>query len=144
MDGEAWDLLAIGDFIYLLDCRNSSEATILQRRFKKDRVALEILYDLLERLDGLGFEGALSFGLQTKRLKPISNNKHLQLIEIRVGKTLWRVITVVDRKHKALVMIDAFQHHKKKTMNQMVNESESRIRAALRLLEEADLDGNED
>lgn len=80
----------------------------------------------------------MEFGRLTKRIKTISNNKHLALIEIRAGKTLWRVITHVDYEMKVFVMIDAFQHHKKKTMNQAVEENESKIRKAMELLREVE------
>jgi hypothetical protein len=97
-----------------------------------------MLYDLLVQLDTLGFDGAMEFGRDTKRIKTISNNKHLSLIEIRIGKTLWRVIAYVDYGRKVLVMIDAFEHHKSKSMSRAVEECESRIRRTVKLLGEVE------
>ena len=95
------------------------------------------MYDQLAAFEKLGFDDSMEFGRLTKRIKTISNNKHLALIEIRVGKTLWRVITYVDYETKVFVMIDAFRHHKT-TMNQAVEENESKIRKAMELLREVE------
>lgn len=138
MEDAAWRLKEIGDFIFLLDCYGVGERDVLQRRFKKDESSLRMLYDQLTDFEKLGFDGAMEFGRLTERIKTISNNKHLALIEIRVGKTLWRVITHVDYEKKVFVMIDAFQHHKKKTMNQAVEENKSKIRKAMELLREVE------
>ena len=138
MCDDAWVLKEIGDFIYLLNCHAPDEKDVLQRRFKKDMKSFKVLYELLGQLDGLGFDSAMKFGRDTKRIKTIVNNKHLSLIEIRVGKTLWRVITYVDDGKKVLVMIDAFEHHKAKSMNKAVEEVEGKVRIAMKLLEEVE------
>ena len=138
MEDSAWRLKDIGGFIYLLNCYGPDEQDVLQRRFKKDKSSLHMLYDQLTAFEKLGFDGAMEFGRLTKRIKTISNNKHLALIEIRVGKTLWRVITHVDYEKKVFVMIDAFEHHKKKTMNQEIEENESKIRKAMEMLREVE------
>lgn len=138
MEDAAWRLDKINSFIYLLNCYAPDEENVLARRFKKDKSSLDVLYGQLAEFDRLGFDAAMEFGRLTKRIKTISNNKHLALIEIRVGKTLWRVITHVDTKKKVLVMVDAFQNHKKKTMNKAVVENESKIRKAMELLREGE------
>ena len=138
MCDDAWTLKEIGDFIYLLDCHAPDKNDVLQRRFKKDQDSFKILFDMLSQFDSLGFDGAMKFGQQTGRIRGIRNNKHLTLIEIRVGKTLWRVITYVSYEKKALVMIDAFEHHKKKTMNKVVEECTDRIRRASKLIREVE------
>ena len=91
MEDGVWRLDEIGDFIFLLNCYGPNEKNVLQRRFKKDRKALNKLYDLLEKLDELGFDDAMSFGQSAHYIGTIANNKHLTLIEIRVKSTLWRV-----------------------------------------------------
>lgn len=138
MADDVWRLDRVGDFIYLLNCYGPDEDDVLKRRFKKDMSSFEILHDHLAAFEELGFEGAMEFGRLTKRIKTISNNKHLALIEIRVGKTLWRVITHVDYEKKVFVMIDAFQHHKKKPMNKAVEENKRKIRKAMELLGEVE------
>lgn len=143
MEESVWRLDEIGDFIYLLNCYAPNEKNVLQRRFKKDMKALNKLYDLLEKLDELGFDDAMSFGQSTHYIGPIANNKHLTLIEIRVKSTLWRVVTYVDFGKKVLVMLDAFEHHKSKTMNSIVNENEKNVKRAMELLGEDGLYGAE-
>ena len=134
MGEPAWWLKKFGDFIYLLNCYAEGEKDVLQRRFKKDGDAKQMLYDLIDALDGLGFDKALEYGRTMRRIKTISNSKHLSLIELRVGSTLWRVVTYVDYERKAFVMIDAFQHHKAKKMNDVVEQNEANIRRAMELL----------
>ena len=138
MEDGVWRLDEIGDFIFLLNCYGPNEKNVLQRRFKKDRKALNKLYDLLEKLDELGFDDAMSFGQSAHYIGTIANNKHLTLIEIRVKLTLWRVVTYVDYGRKVLVMLDAFEHHKSKTMNAVVNANEQNVKRAIELLEEVE------
>ena len=138
MEDAVWRLDEIGDFIYLLNCYSPDEKNVLQRRFKKDRKALSKLYDILDKLDEFGFDEAMSFGQSAHFIGPIANNKHLTLIEIRVKSTLWRVVTYVDYARKVLVMLDAFEHHKSKTMNAVVEENEKNVKRAKQLLGEVE------
>ncbi|MBR3160716.1 MAG: hypothetical protein IKF14_16640 [Atopobiaceae bacterium] len=80
----------------------------------------------------------MSFGQSAHYIGTIANNKHLTLIEIRVKSTLWRVVTYVDYGRKVLVMLDAFEHHKSKTMNAVVNANEQNVKRAIELLEEVE------
>ena len=78
-----WRLKQIADFFYLLVNEGDvSEKNILQKRFKKDLNALSALYDLIERVDGLGYELGVDFAFSTNRFDTIKNTK-LSLIEIR-------------------------------------------------------------
>lgn len=78
-----WRLEQIADFFYLLvNEGDASEKNILQKRFKKDLNALSALYDLIERIDGLGYELGVDFAFGTNRFAMVRNTK-LSLIEIR-------------------------------------------------------------
>ena len=143
MGDVVWRLEEIGDYIFLLNCYGPGEKNILQRRFKKDQKAFNKLYDLLGKFDELGFDDAMSFGLSNHYIGSIANNRHLSLIEIRVKSTLWRVVTYVDRGRKVLVMLDAFEHHKSKTMSTIANENEKNVKRAMELLERGGRHGDE-
>lgn len=57
MEEGNWQLKQIADFFYLLvDGSESSGKDVLQKRFKKDLASLSALYDLIERVDKLGYE----------------------------------------------------------------------------------------
>ena len=47
-------------------------------------------------------------------------------------------MTYVDYGRKVLVMLDAFEHHKSKTMNVVVNANEQNVKRAIELLEEVE------
>ena len=53
------------------------------------------------------------------------------------------MVTYVDRGRKVLVMLDAFEHHKSKTMNTIVNENEKNVKRAMELLERGGRHGDE-
>lgn len=129
-----WQLKQIADFFYLLvNEGDTSEKNILQKRFKKDSNALSTLYDLIEKIDGLGYELGVDFAFSTNRFDTVKNTK-LSLIEIRrLGKT-WRVITYWSKKQRAFVMLDAFESHKHKTMNEMQKQVEPLVQEAIRLI----------
>ena len=127
----------IADFIYLL--REDGESKdILQRRFKKDTDALKILLLLIGKLDEMGYHAGIDFAFSTHRMDYVKADGDLSLIEIRVDKTLWRVITYWNRNKEKLVMLDAFEHHKHRSMSEMVNMVKERLEAARELLEEVE------
>lgn len=134
MTKEDWQLKQIADFFYLLV--NESDATgkdILQRRFKKEINTLNALYDLIEKIDELGYDNGIDFAFNTNRFDTIKGTK-LSLIEIRrFGKT-WRVITYWSKKKKMLVMLDAFESHKHKDMNEMLKQVGPLAQHAIRLI----------
>ena len=133
-----WRLEQIADFFYLLvNEGDASEKNILQKRFKKNLNALSALYDLIERIDGLGYELGVDFAFGTNRFAMVRNTK-LSLIEIRrFGKT-WRVITYWSKKQRAFVMLDDFESHKHKTMNEMLKQVEPLAQEAIRLIEDGE------
>lgn len=134
MTKEDWQLKQIADFFYLLV--NGSDATrkdILQKRFKKEINTLNALYDLIEKIDELGYDNGIDFAFNTNRFDTIKGTK-LSLIEIRrFGKT-WRVITYWSKKKKMLVMLDAFESHKHKDMNEMLKQVGPLAQHAIRLI----------
>ena len=93
MTKEDWQLKQIADFFYLLvDGSDAAGKDILQKRFKKETNTLSALYDLIEKIDELGYDNGIDFAFNTNRFDTIKGTK-LSLIEIRrFGKT-WRVIT---------------------------------------------------
>ncbi|MEI3376774.1 MAG: hypothetical protein V8R08_02875 [Coriobacteriales bacterium] len=136
MSEGGWFLEPITDFVFLL-AREGEAKNILQRRFKKDRLALVGLFDIIEKVDGFGYEDGIRFAFDCKYMESISARNGLGLIEIRVKRTLWRVVTYHDRKRKKLVILDAFEAHRHKTMEHVVEQVEPRRVMAIRLLEEA-------
>lgn len=134
MTKEDWQLKQIADFFYLLV--NGSDTTgkdILQKRFKKETNTLSALYDLIEKIDELGYDNGIDFAFNTNRFDTIKGTK-LSLIEIRrFGKT-WRVITYWSKKKKMLVMLDAFESHKHKDMNEMLKQVGPLAQHAIRLI----------
>ena len=138
MTKEDWQLKQISDFFYLLvDENGATGKDILQKRFKKETNALSALYDLIEKIDELGYDDGINFAFNTNRFNTIKGTK-LSLIEIRrFGKT-WRVITYWSKKKKALVMLDAFEAHKRKRMDEMLKQVDSLVRQAIRLMEDGE------
>ena len=134
MTKEDWQLKQIADFFYLLV--NGSDTTgkdILQKRFKKETNTLSALYDLIEKIDELGYDNGIDFAFNTNRFDTIKGTK-LSLIEIRrFGKT-WRVITYWSKKKKMLVMLDAFESHKHRDMNEMLKQVGPLAQHAIRLI----------
>lgn len=138
MTKEDWQLKQISDFFYLLvDGNGATGKDILQKRFKKETNALSALYDLIEKIDELGYDDGINFAFNTNRFDTIKGTK-LSLIEIRrFGKT-WRVITYWSKKKKALVMLDAFEAHKRKRMDEMLKQVDPLVRQAIRLMEDGE------
>ena len=138
MTKEDWQLKQISDFFYLLvDGNGATGKDILQKRFKKETNALSALYDLIEKIDELGYDDGINFAFNTNRFDTIKGTK-LSLIEIRrFGKT-WRVITYWSKKKKALVMLDAFEAHKGKRMDEMLKQVDPLVRQAIRLMEDGE------
>ena len=138
MEEDGWQLKQIADFFYLLVNRNeASGKDALQKRFKKDMGALSALYDLIERIDELGYELGTEFAFNTNRFDTVKRTK-LSLIEIRrFGKT-WRVLTYWSKKRRAFVMLDAFEAHKHKSMNDMLKQVEPLVTLAARLVEDGE------
>ena len=138
MEEGNWQLKQIADFFYLLvDGSESSGKDVLQKRFKKDLASLSALYDLIERVDKLGYELGTEFAFNTNRFDTIKNTK-LSLIEIRrFGKT-WRVLTYWSKKRRAFVMLDAFEAHKHKSMNDKLKQVEPLVTHAARLVEDGE------
>ena len=138
MTKEDWQLKQISDFFYLLvDGNGATGKDILQKRFKKETNALSALYDLIEKIDELGYDDGINFAFNTNRFNTIKGTK-LSLIEIRrFGKT-WRVITYWSKKKKALVMLDAFEAHKCKRMDEMLKQVDPLVRQAIRLMEDGE------
>lgn len=136
MSEGAWFLEPIADFVFLL-AREAEAKSILQRRFKKDRTALAELFDIIEKVDGFGYEDGIRFAFDCRYMEPVSARGGLGLVEIRVKRTLWRVVAYHDRRRKKLVILDAFEAHRHKTMGQLVEQVEPRRATAIRLLEEA-------
>lgn len=135
---EAWELEQIADFFYLLvDGNDVTGKNILQKRFKKELNALDALYDLIEKIDELGYDDGIDFAFNTNRFDTIKGTK-LSLIEIRrFGKT-WRVVTYWSKKKRALVMLDAFEAHRHKSMNEMLKQIEPLAQQAIRLIKDGE------
>lgn len=138
MTKEDWQLKQIADFFYLLvDGSDVAGKDILQKRFKKETNTLSALYDLIEKIDELGYGDGIDFAFNTNRFDTIKGTK-LSLIEIRrFGKT-WRVITYWSKKKKMLVMLDAFEAHKHKDMNEMLKQVGPLAKHAIRLIEDGE------
>lgn len=133
MSGGDWWLEPIADFIYLLhEC--NGEKTILQKRFKKDPNALIELFQIIEKIDELGYEDGVDFAFTAGYMDTVKSGDALSLIEIRVKKQLWRVISYWDREKKLFVMLDAFEHHKHKRMTDFVRKIKPELEAAKELL----------
>lgn len=130
-----WCLEPIADFVFLL-AREGDTRNVLQRRFKKDLTALAELFDIIEKVDGFGYEDGMRFAFDCRYIEPIRAYGDLGLVEIRVKRTLWRVVTYHDRERRKLVILDAFEAHKHKAMGEMVEQVEARRAMAIRLLEE--------
>ena len=129
MTKEDWQLKQIADFFYLLV--DGSDAT------GKDINTLSALYDLIEKIDELGYDDGIDFAFNTNRFDTIKGTK-LSLIEIRrFGKT-WRVITYWSKKKKMLVMLDVFEAHKHKDMNEMLKQVGPLVQHAIRLIEDGE------
>lgn len=138
MEEGNWQLKQIADFFYLLvDGSESSGKDVLQKRFKKDLASLSALYDLIERVDKLGYELGTKFAFNTNRFDTIKNTK-LSLIEIRRFGKRWRVLTYWSKKRRAFVMLDAFEAHRHKSMNDMLKQVEPLVTHAVRLVEDGE------
>lgn len=137
MGGGDWWLEPIADFFYLLRERGELKSA-LQKRFKKDPNALQELFAIIERIDEMGYDDGVEFAFDCKYMDTVRNDEALKLIEIRVKKRLWRVITYWDRGGKRFVMIDAFEAHKHKSMGDMVKQVKPKVAIAKRLLGECE------
>lgn len=136
-----WRLEQISDFFYLLvDGNDRSGKNILQKRFKKELDALNALYDLIEKVDELGYRDGIDFAFNTNRFDTIRGTR-LSLIEIReirrFNKT-WRVITYWSKRKKAFVMLDAFEAHRSKDMSEMLKQVKPLAKRAVELIEEGE------
>lgn len=133
-----WQLDQIADFFYLLvDGDDRSGRNILQRRFKKEPTALSALYDLIEKVDELGYEDGIDFAFNTNRFDTIRGTR-LSLIEIRRFNKTWRVITYWSKRKKAFVMLDAFEAHRSKDMSEMLKQVKPLAKRAVELIEEGE------
>lgn len=132
MEQEGWYLKPYASFIFLLDRYVGQGKDTLQKRFKKDKEGLINLYILLQLIDSFGYDEGVAFGFSTERLKPIKNT-WLHLIEMRRFHKTWRIITYLDTERKRLIMIDAFEAHKSKSLDKKVREIEPLIKIAVEL-----------
>lgn len=137
MGGGDWWLEPIADFFYLLREHGESKS-VLQRRFKKDSDAYRELFAIIAKIDGMGYDDGVEFAFDCRYMDTVRNDEALKLIEIRVKKRLWRIITYWDRSRKRFVMIDAFEAHKHKGMSDMVKRVKQKAMIAKKLLGECD------
>ena len=143
MLGGDWRLEPVADFIFLLSEKDESK-NILRKRFKKDANALTELFQIIEKIDELGYDNGTEFAFSHQYMDTVKGNGALGLIEIRVKKKLWRVITYWDQDKKLFVMLDAFEAHKHKTMTNIVKLVKPRLEIVKELLKEVGSDGHED
>lgn len=138
MAGDNWRLEQTSDFFYLLvDGDDRSGKNILQKRFKKELDALNALYDLIEKVDELGYRDGIDFAFNTNRFDTIKGTR-LNLIEIRRFNKTWRVITYWSKRKKALVMLDAFEAHRSKDMNEMLKQVKPLVKRTVELMGEGE------
>lgn len=137
MDDDAWILQELSSFIYLL-CKRNEARTILQRRFKKDQPALSMLFKTIEKIDELGYEDGVTFAFDSHRMDTIRGHGEYGLIEIRIKDTLWRVIAYWSKAQHLFVILDAFEAHRHKSMDEEVKLVLPRARQAKKLVEEID------
>lgn len=137
MNNRKWYLQPIGDFISLL-CDADEMKTILQKRFKKDPDALSTLFEIIEKIDEMGYQDGMNFARSACYIASIQTHGNLSLIEIRIRDCLWRVVTYHSIQKKHLVMLDAFENHRGITMNEMIKRIEAKVPVVRRLLEEVD------
>ena len=130
-------LMPIGDFISLL-CEKGEDKNMLQKRFKKDAASLSTLYEIIKKVDELGYKEGMDFAYNAHYIAPIAAHGNLSLIEIRVRNELWRVLAYHSLQRKHLVMLDAFENHKGVTMNEMVERVKQKRSIAKELLKEVD------
>lgn len=132
---EEWYLSRVSDFMLLL-CKRDETRNVLSRRLKKEPEELSKLYLLIEKLDKMGYANGIDFAFATHRIDTIKEDKHLGLIELRVDKSLWRVICYWDKKRECIVILDAFKAHQHKRMSEIVASVERQIEIVQLLLEE--------
>ena len=137
MEEEDWSLQPIADFVFLLVRKNDTR-NILHKRFKKDQPALAELYNVIARIDEFGYEEGLEFAFAHDYMDTVRASGNMCLVEIRVKRTLWRVITYHAEDRKKLVMLDAFKAHEHKTMEDMVKQVKAKRDIAIRLIKEID------
>lgn len=137
MDEDDWSLLPIADFVFLL-VRKGDDRNVLRKRFKKDQPALVELHSIIGKIDELGYEDGMEFAFSAEYIKSITTDGDMGLVEIRVKRTLWRVVTYHARDQKKLVMLDAFKAHEHKTMENMVKQVKAKRDIADRLIKEID------
>lgn len=133
---DGWYLKQYADFVYLLvDGKEFTGKDILQKRFKKDQNAFVALLNLIEKIDELDYDDGIEFAFSSNRFDTIKGT-NLSLIEIRRFNKTWRVITYWSESKKCLVMLDAFEAHKLKTMGEMIRKVEPLAKRAILLLGE--------
>ncbi|WP_169815802.1 hypothetical protein [Denitrobacterium detoxificans] len=107
-----------GPFCLLV--RNGERENILQKRFKKHAQAYGELFRIVQYLSSLDYESCIAVGFDGRYFDTIRADGDLSLIEIRVRNTLWRVIAYWVRDRRMIVVLDAFEAHKHKSMFEMV------------------------
>ena len=132
-----WRLEQLADFFYLLVSKNEKKKDILQKRFKRDISAHALLYDLIEKIDEMGYEEGVEFAFNSKRFKTIKHTPY-NLIEIRRLNKTWRVIAYWNKQKRIFVLLDAFEAHKDKSMNNMLKQIEPRTKQAIALTKGSD------
>jgi len=130
--GEGFRLVQVSDFFYILE--DVSGKSRVQQHMKKDVEAGEELYDIIEKIDELGYGDGIEFALAARYFKFIKGTP-MSIIEIRRIKETWRVIAYWDRGRERIVLLDAFKAHANKPMNKMLRQVIPLAREAERLLE---------
>lgn len=137
MGQDRYYLEPYSDFIFLLR-RTGESKSILQKRFKRHHNELRTLFDILGKIDELGYADGMEMAFDFRYTTPIRGYRNLNLIEIRVRDGLWRVITYDSKKLEKLVMLDAFENHRSTTMEDMVERTKDKVPIVKELLGEVD------
>lgn len=139
-----YSLRRLADYFYLLVIgEDVSGVSVVQKRLKKEPEVLAALYDLVEKLDSLGYEVGVDFAFTSRRFDVVRGTR-LGIVEVRrLGKT-WRVFSYWDRKKKVFILLDAFESHRHKRMTDILEQLAPLARAAVKLAEEGVSDGDED
>lgn len=118
----------VADFTYVFDL------PFFRKRFKKDSKAMALLFELIEKIDGMGYDVGVSFAFRAHYFDTIKRT-NLSLIEVRRFKGTWRVLSYLNSSAQRIVLIDAFQSHKHKRIFEKLKEDKSRIDQAIFLLD---------
>ena len=139
----AFCLKRLSDCFYvLIGNEGVYETGFVGKRLKKEPEVLGALYDLIEKIDVLGYRDGVDFAFASKRFDAIRGT-NLTIVEIRrIGKT-WRVLCYWDRPRRALVLLDAFEAHRHKKMDVVLRQLAPLVREAARLIEAGAFDDNE-